>query len=87
MSGTYRAYRSANYAVLSHPEGVEILNIPSNETQFLQGDDATELLGAIEMIPARMAYDKDLAPSAWDAKVTEATDYYLSQWFGNKLDA
>lgn len=72
---TYRAYSSANYTVFSRAEGVEILNIPSNATQWLQGDDATDALGGIETIPARVPAEK----------VESATDHYLSQWFGGDV--
>ena len=63
---TYRAYSSANYTVFSRPEGVEILNIPSNATRWLQGDDAQSLLAELE------SYDR----------FGRSADWHLSQYFG-----
>lgn len=69
---SYTAYKSALYTVTVDGVTCTVVNVSSGWERFFQGDDASDIQGAIEVIPARVP----------DVKVEAATDHYLSQYFG-----
>ena len=68
---SWTVYSSNSFRVEANGAGTEITNLHTGFSRWLQGDESNDLQAAIEVVSARVP----------DAKVTEATDHYLSQYF------
>ena len=61
-------YTSNSYRVEANSAGVEVTNMHTGYTEWFEGEAATDVRDALAIIPARVP----------NAKVTKATDAYLS---------